>query len=135
MKISISQLIIIQKVLKEFPWNTPRRIELISREISDLKRPEVDLMVELDGIKLPSDQEFSPTMENIVYICHNLPIVDVQLNHEGKKVLLPEETECCKSRFRMDPCPANVRIYHVNGVLNALYFHSRCSGCKKKKLL
>ena len=135
MKISISQLIIIQKVLKEFPWNTPRRIELISREISDLKRPEVDLMVELDGIKLPSDQEFSPTMENIVYICHNLPIVDVQLNHEGKKVLLPEETEClvCQvSRFRMDPRPANVRIYDINGVLNALYFHSRCSDCKRK---
>ena len=49
----------------------------------------------------------------------------------GNKILTPVELKCCKSKFRLDPRAANVRIYGVNGIFYTFCYHGRCKVCKK----
>ena len=47
------------------------------------------------------------------------------------KVLMPDETYCCQNGFRIDTRPSTIRIFDVQKVFPALYYHGRCRHCKK----
>ena len=137
MKIKLHELIFLQNKLGEVPKNTPRRFEILTEEmiLFEEKFSQIDgFYVTLDGINLPTDEVFQSTLENVSFLSYRLPrwVITFKELDSGHKILVPYEISCCKSKYRLDPRSANVRIYGVNGIINLKYYHSRCNGCKTK---
>ena len=133
MRIRLDILQFLQNKLAETSLKTPQRIQFITEQI----RLFVDSYTEdfnyvsLD-INLPQDEEyFTPTLENISYLSKRLPIFyqTPEKMQFGMKVLMPDETYCCQNGFRIDTRPSTIRIFDVQKVFPALYYHGRYRHC------
>ena len=132
MRIRLDVLQFLQNKLAETSLKTPQRIQFIPEQI----RLFVDSYTEdfnyvsLD-INLPQDEEyFTPALENISYLSKRLPRfyqTPEKMQFE-MKVLMPDETYCCQNGFRI---ASTVRIFDVQKVFPAFYYHGRCRHCKK----
>ena len=78
---------------------------------------------------------FEATPSNIMYLSSVIPHSTFPLQSIADYSfisIMPIDTYCWDKSIRIDCRPANIKIYGIDGVKNAAYYHGVCSKCKYK---